>query len=266
MGPVVGGRRLRSTPDWRSVDRHGRQSPRLSYAHPAAQRYVISILEEIAGYPVDGICLLYNRRWPVVEYEPSLVDSFLKLYGQDPRKIDERDPRWLAHRATVLTGFMQAVPPIDGRSRGKTETEQTHPGFCRGCHQRTREHVLWNGCEGLGQRGLVDTLIPEGRKGGEEGKSTPMTSGSSSIPFGDFLRSGLESVASSTYAGTISMSTSRLYDMGVERLFFWDANQRTYRYPQWTDVRRLGHREELAHGCAPESRDRSARHSVTAAR
>ena len=101
-------------PEWRSVDRTGRQTPRLSYAHPDAQRYVISILEEIAGYPVDGICLLYNRRWPVVEYEPSLVDSFRKLYGQDPRNMDARDPRWLAHRATALTGFMLGRPQIDG--------------------------------------------------------------------------------------------------------------------------------------------------------
>ena len=97
------------------------------------------------------------------------------------------------------------------------------------------------------QQGLVDTLIPEGRHGGEEGNFDPddatffvnCVKGTSCEVAWNMLPRQLTPEQYRSYA-------ARLYDLGVERLFFWDANQRTYRYPQWTDVRQLGHREALA--------------------
>ncbi len=52
-------------PEWRSIDRQGRPTPRLSYAYPGMRRLVVSLLKEMASYPIDGICLLYNRRPPL---------------------------------------------------------------------------------------------------------------------------------------------------------------------------------------------------------
>ena len=44
-----------------------------------------------------------------------------------------------------------------------------------------------------------------------------------------------------------------LYERGVEQLFFWDTNQRTYLYPSWAEISRLGHREDLARWVASGS-------------
>ncbi len=44
-----------------------------------------------------------------MEYEPPVVEGFKGKYGQDPRQLDERDPRWLSYRATFLTEFMREV-------------------------------------------------------------------------------------------------------------------------------------------------------------
>ncbi len=234
-------------PEWRSVDRKGRPTPRLSYAHPEAQRYVISILEEIAGYPVDGVCLLYNRRWPVVEYEPLLVDSFQKLYGQDPRKIDDRDPRWLAHRATALTGFMLAVRKSMDDLAAKQGRNKRIP-VSAVVATSERENMFYGmDVKTWAGRGLVDTLIPEATYRDEEANFDPRDVAF----FVNCVRSTSCEVAWNMLPRQLTREqyrsyASRLYDMGVERLFFWDTNQRTYRYPQWTDIRRLGHREELA--------------------
>ncbi len=56
-------------PEWCGRNRHGRPTPRLSYAYDGVRQYVVSLFREMASYPIDGICLLYNRRPPLVEYE-----------------------------------------------------------------------------------------------------------------------------------------------------------------------------------------------------
>ena len=136
MGPVVGGwvlrppsRVARGRPEWTPY------AASFPYAYPEVERYIVSILEEIAGYPVDGICLLYDPAMTgVVEYEPPIVESFLKKYGRDPRQLDARNPQWLAHRATFLTGFMKSVRRSIVRTR-ETRACQTAEGFRRGRHQ-----------------------------------------------------------------------------------------------------------------------------------
>ena len=88
-------------PEWRSRDKAGRSVPRLSYAYPAVRKVVVALLQEIASYPVDGICLAYNRRPPLLEYEAPLLDSFRAKTDLDARTLGDRDPRWLQHRAAT---------------------------------------------------------------------------------------------------------------------------------------------------------------------
>ena len=71
-------------PEWRGVDRAGRRTPRLAYSYPEVRAFVVSLLREMAQFPIDGVCLLYNRRPPMIEYEPPLVEGFQREYGQDP--------------------------------------------------------------------------------------------------------------------------------------------------------------------------------------
>ena len=63
----------------------------------------------MVGYGVDGVGLLYNRRPPLLEYEPPIVDGFKAEYGEDPRELPDDDPRWLRYRARTLTQFMHEV-------------------------------------------------------------------------------------------------------------------------------------------------------------
>ena len=80
-------------------------APRVSYAFADTRRFVIDMLLEVAQHPIDGVCILYNRRPPLVDYEPPLVDGFKAAYGEDPRQLADDDPRWLAYRGTALTDF-----------------------------------------------------------------------------------------------------------------------------------------------------------------
>ena len=88
----------------------GGQAPAPNFLRlPETRRYVISLFREMAQYPIDGVGVLYNRRPPLVAYEEPLVRGFQSRYGQDPRRLDELDPRWLAFRSQALTRFMREL-------------------------------------------------------------------------------------------------------------------------------------------------------------
>ena len=44
-------------PELRGTDKQGNPNPRISYAYEETRQFVLSILREIASYPVDGISL-----------------------------------------------------------------------------------------------------------------------------------------------------------------------------------------------------------------
>ncbi len=144
-------------PEFHGEDRAGNRTPRISYSYPEVREYVASLLCEMAERPIDGVCLLYNRRPPLVEYEPPLVDGFTREFGCDPRTLPEDDPDWLAYRAGTLTQFMRDVrAAMDEASQGRrriavsaiteaSEAENLMQGI---------DLVTWV------REGLVDTLIP----------------------------------------------------------------------------------------------------------
>ena len=82
------------------IGKDGRTAPRISYAFPDARRAIIDLLLEVARKPIDGVSIFYNRRPPLVGYEPPLVESFITDHGEDPRQLHDDDPRWLRYRCT----------------------------------------------------------------------------------------------------------------------------------------------------------------------
>mgnify|MGYP002525797432 CR=1 FL=1 len=96
-------------PEWRGVDQNGRMTPRIAYSYPGVRAYVVSLLRELAERPIDGVCLLYCRRPPLVEYEPPDVEAFEREYGLRPQALPHDDARWLRFRARELTGIMREV-------------------------------------------------------------------------------------------------------------------------------------------------------------
>jgi hypothetical protein len=234
---------------WRGVGRDGRPSPRISYAFPEVRRWVVSLLEEMAGYPIDGVTILYNRRPPVVEYEPPIVDSFQRQYRLDPRQLDEHDPRWLAHRSTFVTAFMrevrQAMDRISEQRRGKriqvsaivmgTEPRNMYYGLDLATWVREK---------------LVDWIIPY--QSGDDLLST-RDSFDNARDFDYFARlvQGSECRAAPNLMPrelppeTYMRRAAALYRAGANGLYFWDSYQRTDYSDSWSALRRLGHREEL---------------------
>lgn len=238
-------------PEWRGRDRQGRPTPRLSYAYPEVQQFVISLLKEMAGYPIDGVCLLYNRRPPLVEYEPPLVEGFKAKYGKDPRALEERDSRWLAYRSTALTTFMRSVRKA---MKGVAEEQRlARPLHISAVVASSHRENLYYGMdlEAWIREGSVDTIIPyssvEGGKSTADAWVDPKDAAYFlKITQGTKCQLALNILPRQLSPEEYRRRAHRLYQAGVEHLFFWDANQRTYLYPSWTELRRLGHREDLA--------------------
>jgi len=252
-------------PEWRSLDRNGRPSPRLSYAFAGVRQFVYALQEEIVrNYPVDGICLLFNRRLPVIGYEPPLVDTFHAKYGLDPRKLAETDPRWLAHSAQVLTGFMAEL-----RQRMQAEAaRRNRPIAITAVVMGSQEENYGYGLDldaWVRQR-LVDTLIPYSSARGGDSRAATWTDPKAAAYFVDLTRDTPCKLALNLMPRGISpedykQRADALYQVGVENFFFWDCFNRINFDPSWTTLARLGHKEELAEwrarGQPPIERPRS---------
>ncbi len=246
-------------PEWRGVDRQGRPTPRLSYAYPEVHQYIVSLLEEIVTmYPVDGVCLLYNRRPPIVEYEPPLVEEFRRKYGEDARKVDERDPRWLNVRAGALTRFMRAVRT--SMNRKAEQQRRARPFEVSAIVAGSERENLFYGMDLTAwvREGLVDTLMPYTSAEGGGSMADAWANPRDVDFFVNLTRGTRVKMAPNLLPRQLSPEQYRtrahgLYERGVEQLFFWDTNQRTYLYPSWTEISRLGHREDLARWVASGS-------------
>lgn len=238
-------------PEWRGRDKAGRPVPRISYAYPEARKVVLNLLREVAAYPVDGICLAYNRRPPLLEYEAPVVEGFRAKSGLDARSLDERDPRWLRYRATALTEFMREV-------RGVLKEASQRRGLAQPL--ALTAIVLSSEAENLYQgmdlqawirEGLVDTLVPYSSVERIPSSADSWVDPQSAEFFYRITRGSNCKLALNLMPRQLSPEEYRnrahaLYKAGSDRLFFWDTNARWDFGPSWSALRRLGHREELA--------------------
>ncbi|MCY3896578.1 MAG: family 10 glycosylhydrolase [Chloroflexi bacterium] len=258
-------------PEWRGVDREGRRTPRFAYTYPEVRAYVVSLLREVAQYPVDGVCMLYNRRLPLVEYEPQLIEGFRTTHGVDPRTLDSLDPAWLHYRAGVLTQFhrelriaMDEETQRQGRSRrleisavvASSEAENLKFGV---------DPRAWV------DEGLVDTLIPYTSAPNFNSSVDAWTNPQAIDFFLNIARGSNTIVAPNMMPRQVSPEhlrrrASGLYRAGVQHLFFWDCaggSGRANYADMWSALRRLGHRDEIeAWRAAGEPELASPRHEM----
>jgi hypothetical protein len=239
-------------PELRGTDRSGNATPRISYAYPEAREFVVSLLSEIAEFPIDGICLLYNRRPPLVEYEPPVVQGFIDEFGEDPRRLNPLDARWLSYRARVLTQFMREVREAmvaAARERGLSK-----PIEVSAVVGGTPEANLINGIdlEAWVEEGLVDTLIPY-VSGSTLESSTESWTDIRDIDYFLSLTSGTPCKLAPNLMPRVQSPESfreraaSLYAAGVGYLFLWDSDPRfrSQYGPHWNALRRLGHKDEI---------------------
>ena len=240
-------------PEWRGVKREGQPTPRLAYTFPEVRARVVELLREMCQRPIDGICLLYCRRPPLVEYEPPLVDGFRQRFGLDPRALDPLDPRWLHFRAEVLTQFMREVrQALDETAAAQRRSEPFHVSAV----------VLSSEAENLTNaidlrqwvaQGLVDTVIPYTSEPDLDSTTPAWTDPASLEFFVDLVRGTPVTLAPNVMPRHMPPDNLRrraadIYDAGAEHMFFWDSagggGRATYG-GMWNALRRLGHREEI---------------------
>ena len=237
-------------PELRGVDRDGNVTPRISYAYPETRRFVVELLREVAGYNVDGICLLYNRRPPLVEYEPPIVDGFKAEFGEDPRKLDEMDPRWLSYRARTLTQFHREVRQAmdeEAERQGRKRIELT--AIVMSSEQENLYRAL--DLKALIDEGLADTIIPYASvpdlDGGADSWDDPRDAEYFvSLTKGTSCKLAFSLLPRQMSAETYRSRAAGLYGVGAENFFFWDCTPgRGDHSASWSALRRLGHREEI---------------------
>ena len=240
-------------PEWRGEDRDGRRTPIMAYTYEGVRQFAVSLLREMAQYPIDGVCPLFNRRLPLVEYEPPLVQGFMREFGTDPRELDERDPTWLAYRSRVLTQFMREVrQAMDEVSR---EQGRSKPIAVSAVVEGTEAANAFFGCDlkTWAQEGLVDTLIPYVSDWEARGGTAPWTDARELDYFLDAVDGTACLLAPNLMPRSMSPEDFRrraatIYGAGVENLFFWDSaggHGRANNRPMWSAIRRLGHVDEV---------------------
>ncbi|MBM3740093.1 MAG: hypothetical protein FJW39_30420 [Acidobacteria bacterium] len=226
-------------PEWRGRDKQGRPTPRLSYAYPGVRQAVLGFIKELLAYPVDGICIAYNRRPPLVEYEPPVLEAFTRKTGLDATKLDDRDPRWLKSRAEVLTAFMRELRSLAGR---KTVT-----AIVMGSEA---ENLLFAmDLEAWIAEGLVDTIVPYTSAAKLNSAAASWENPADLDYFVRITRGTRCELAPNIMPRAMPPENylrraSDIYDLGVDRLFFCDTDSRLDFGPSWSTLRRLGHKAE----------------------
>lgn len=237
-------------PELRSVDRNFGLAPRLSYAFPEVREYVLSVLREIAQYDVDGISLLYNRRPPYLDYEPSLVEGFRKEFGDDPRDVDEYDPRWLSYRARTMTGFMKEVR---GAMEEEARTQNRSKIQISAVVMGSEEENIFNALDVRAwvEQGLIDTLVPYTSRPGIDSASRSWTDPKDverfvSLTEGSDCELALNIMPRYQSAEDFRRMAALVYRAGVDQLFFWDGDTGRANFSKSYDsLRRLGHKEDV---------------------
>jgi hypothetical protein len=237
-------------PEWHGRDHAGHATPRLSFAFPEVRQHVIDTYREMIPYGIDGVCLLYNRRLPLVEYEQPLVDGFQQQHGGDPRQLAVDDPTWLRYRAGVLTTFMREL-------RESLEVPIT------AIVMSTQQENLAYGLDPRGwvEAGLVDTLVPYSDLPEWNSTAFSWQDPTTLKPYAELTSGTTCALAPCFHPPAMSAADYRrtaagLAANGADAFFFWwgdTGSMANYGAP-WNAARRLGHMDEVQtwmdHGAA----------------
>lgn len=231
----------RRRPEWRGRDRDGNESARLSFAYPEVREHVIETYREMVPYGIDGVCLLYNRRHPLLEYEQPLIDGFRDQYGKDPRDLDPDDPDWLRYRAGVLTGFMREIREALGVPITAIVMSDEQENMANALDPET-----WIAA------GLVDTLVPYTNYPEWNHSALSWQDPSALLPFAEMTRGSACELAPCFHTPSMSAPVYRntatgLAQNGADAFFFWwgDVGSVAHCGPEWSATRRLGHLDEI---------------------
>lgn len=220
----------RNHPEFRIVDRDGTALPKLSYAFPEVRNLMLSLIAEVLEHDVDGIDLCYIRGPMYVGYEATAIEDFKHAHGVDPREIDEKDERWIRHKADYVTQFARDVRTlVDDVStrRGKKLEVAAQPYWTEALNLHHGLDVrTWL------TEGLVDTLQMGPRDEAmlaliKAHNCELVANVGARIPE-NYVKFGLDG-----------------YDAGAVGIGIWDMNVPQYNPEHWEILRNLGHRDKV---------------------
>ena len=228
-------------PEWHGRDRAGNATPRLSFAFPEVRQHVIDTYREMVPYGIDGVCLLYNRRHPLVEYEQPLIDGFREQHGSDPRQLDADDPTWLRYRAGVLTTFTRELQEALQLPITAVVMSSEQENLANGLDLRA-----WV------EAGLVDTLVPYSDHPEWNSTAPAWQDPTKLAPFADLTNGTSCNLAPCFHPPQMSAAEFRrtaagLVGNGADAFFCWwgdTGSMANYGSP-WNAARRLGHIDEV---------------------
>ena len=247
-------------PELKATRRDRTTAPRISLSFPEAREFLVSLFREMAQYPVDGICPLFNRRPPYVEYEPPIVEGFREEYGEDPHQLDEKDPRWLTYRARIMTGFIRDIKQMLDEVAEEQGQSKKLAVWVFGNQE---ENLYWGlDVEAWIKEGLIDTVVPytsaEGLYSWELAWEKP-----ADVEYWLSLTRDTQCQLSPNIMPRhltpeqYHRKAHQLYSLGVQSLTFWDSAKiwgpefdvrSSFHHGYGTEfqyLKRLGHPEEL---------------------
>ena len=238
--PIARARHYWKHPEWAKRDRDGIRLTNWSLAFPEVRQYWLSLLREALSYGIDGIQLHLNRSTPFVYYEEPAVRSFMARYGQDPRQLPERDPRWLAHSASFVTEFVREARKLvdekPGRRLGITVYGEAH----KYDPEPTGFHPLRYGCdvETWIREGLADYIMPSPKI--DLGLLRQWRALS-----GDRVHLWPDLMPRTQLPQSYARLARKYYDAGADGFCTWDGERRTARLSEWAAVQQLGRPDRL---------------------
>ena len=228
--------------EWAKLNEEGVPISNLSLAFPEVRNYWLSLLRETLDYGIDGINLYLHRSSPFVGYEEPVVSSFLKKYGEDPRKLSEKDPRWLTHTAEYITQFIREIRALVDEKPGRELCVTV------GFQNRSYASYLTINCdvETWLREDLVNyvvvthavnlPLLKEWQKIAQKGVQIWTV-----IALGDLRGSSGLLPDDAGYDEAAKM----YFEAGVDGFGVWDAERKHSAISQWAKHQRLGHKELL---------------------
>ena len=232
--------------EFRCLTREGMPVGRLSYSYPEVREHQADLLAEIAEYGVDGIDLNFMRGPVFVFYDEPLVNGFMQEFGEDPRKIDEWDERWLKYRLRSMTDFVREL-------RGKLDVVGKKLGKRIAISAVTFPTPLHNLYYGLDidtwvKEGIIDRLVPWGNARGmppvDLNYYAELTQGTQTT-FWPHLFGFIDDSYIAKPGPEYLKQSLEFYDAGAAGLALWDQVTFDAMHVQGPPLRRLGHVEEI---------------------
>lgn len=236
----------------------------LSLAFPEYRDLKIRFLAEQARYGVDGIYIDFTRKSPMVGWEAPVLESFIKIYRKDPRKLPASEwlMEWLQHQCGFVTEFMRRLREtldLAGKERGCRI-----PVACQVPHgwqfSRAISEAYFNAIDiaTWAREGLVDIVAPSADLWHAPihlDHMETLVAGTACELWGCLHQRAGEcypdkheadaNLEAHTDPWLIMRTAADLYNQGAAGLFLWESGELATVPSRWEVLKHLGDRDGL---------------------